>query len=63
MDLNDIKAVIHKYDMEYRKKVIYCNPLYEEELRDNFGYCCKIISSDLIEPNKVYIMDRKDIEF
>ena len=57
-----LRRAIKRVDLLRRPNAIYCNPKHFEVINKEFGEDFKVIASDAVEPDKCYLVDRKQIE-
>lgn len=57
-----LKRAIERVDLYRRPNAIFCNPKHYEEINKEFGEDFKVIASEAVEPDKCYLIDRKQIE-
>lgn len=57
-----LERAIEKVDVYKRPKAILCNPKYFEVIDKEFGEDFKVVASEAVEPDKCYLIDRKQIE-
>ena len=57
-----ILEAIEKADLYIRPYAIYCNPMFEDYLRQEFGKQYKVVGFQGIEKEKFYVIDRKALE-
>ena len=62
MTHNELVKALKRADRLLRPCAIICNPKVADIIKDNFDKTHKIIVTDLVDTNKVYIVDRKHIE-
>lgn len=57
-----VLEAIEKADLYIRPYAIFCNPIIEDYLRQEFGKQYKVVGFQGIEKEKVYVIDRKACE-
>ena len=62
MDNNEFESALIKADRIIRPKAIICNPKNAEVIKANFEKTHKIIVSNIVDPDKVYVVDRKSFD-
>lgn len=62
MTYDELVRALKKTDLILRPNAIICNPQNADIIKKEFEKTHKIIVSDMVEPDKVYVVDRKYIE-
>lgn len=61
MTYDDLVKALKRVDYLLKPKAIICNPKYSDTIEKEVGEKYKVIVSDLVEPDKVYVVDRKTL--
>ena len=62
MNNDELKTLLEKADLVIRPCAIVCSPKLADIIKENFEDKYKVFVSELVEPDKVYVMERKVIE-
>lgn len=62
MTYDELVKALKRADFLLRPNAIICNPQYADIIEKEFGEKYKVIVSDFVEPDKVYVVDRKILE-
>lgn len=62
MSDNELKNLLEKADLIIRPCAIVCSPKLANIIKENFEDKYEVFVSELVEPDKVYVMERKAIE-
>ncbi len=62
MSDDELKTLFEKADLIIRPCAIVCSPKLANIIKENFEDKYKVFVSELVEPDKVYVMERKVIE-
>lgn len=62
MTYEELKRALIKADLILKPYAIICSPQNADIIKANFEKTHKIIVSELVEPDKVYVIDRKQFE-
>ena len=62
MNADELKNILEKADLIIRPCAIVCSPELADIIKENFEDKYKIYVSELVESDKVYIIERKAIE-
>ena len=57
----EFKKALEKVDLMLRPNAIICNPQHADIIEKEFGKRYKVIVCAAVEPDKVYLVDRKSI--
>ena len=62
MTYEELKRALIKADLILKPCAIICSSHYADIIKANFEKTHKIIVSELVEPDKVYVINRKQFE-
>ena len=62
MTYDELVKALKRAEYLLKPNAIICNPQYADTIKKEFGEEYKVIVSDLVEPDKIYVVDRKRLE-
>ena len=62
MKLDELLKTLYEADLIMRPFAILCSPQNAEIIKSHFEETYEIIVSDLVESDKVYVINRKEID-